>query len=47
MAEKAYILRMNEAEHKTIKRRAATAGISMKRYIIDMTLDGKINKKPK
>lgn len=47
MALKTYILRMKEAEHATIKRRAATARVSMKQYIIDMTLDGKINKKPK
>jgi len=48
MAEKTYILRMSPAEHATIKRRAATARVSMKQYIIDMTLDGKIQqRKPK
>ena len=47
MALKTYILRMTEAEHTTIKRRAATAKVSMKKYIIDMTLDRKINIKHK
>lgn len=45
---KKYLLEMTDAEHKTIKRRALMAGVTMKKYIIDMLLDGKINhKKPK
>lgn len=48
MADKMFMLRMTEAEHTTIKRRAASAKVTMRRYIIEMTLDQKIhNRKPK
>lgn len=46
---KDYLIRkIPEGEHKTIKRRAATAGVSMRQYILDMALYGKIqHRKPK
>jgi hypothetical protein len=48
MAEKTYILRMSDVEHKTIKRRSATAGVSMKQYLLDLAVYGKVqHKKPK
>jgi predicted HicB family RNase H-like nuclease len=49
MAEKTYLLRrIADNDHKTIKRRALNAGVSMRQYILDMALYGKVqHKKPK
>jgi len=46
--KKKYLLEFHtESEHTTIKRRAASAGVSMRKYILDMSLYGKIQKKTK
>jgi hypothetical protein len=48
MAEKTYILRMSDVEHKTIKRRAVNSGVTMKQYILDLAVYGKVqHRKPK
>ena len=57
--EKSFTLLLTNEQHSIIKHKSIDAGLSMKQYIlnlvygdkktgiIDMTLDGKINKKPK
>ncbi len=46
--KKKYLLEFQTlADHTTVKRRAAAAGVSMRKYILDMSLYGKIQKKTK
>lgn len=49
MSDKTYLIRFSsDGDHHTIKRRALAARVTMRQYILDMALYGKVQKrKPK
>jgi predicted HicB family RNase H-like nuclease len=44
---KKFMLHLSGEQHKTLKRRAADAEVTMNDYAISMLFDGKLNAKPK
>lgn len=44
---KTFPLKLTPVQHATIKRRAEAVGLPMYKYILAMSIDGRVNKKPK